>query len=185
MVMSPRETLFANAYASGKSKKESVIAAGLDPANASKHSKKFLSNAEIVEYIAQIRSEARMLALVDTTKVLSRLAAIAFLDSKEIWNIAQNPNGEWSAHARAAISSVAVTKAYRNYEGDDTIVEVKTEVKARDTLRALKMLGDHSGSFTGLNSLLSGLKSYGIEIERVDGKYVILQDDSDPAKART
>ncbi len=47
-------------------------------------------------------------------------------------------------------------------------------------LAALKLLGTHQAMWADLPSLIAGLKSYGIDLQRVDGRYVVVGDDSDP-----
>lgn len=49
----------------------------------------------------------------------------------------------------------------------------------RTRLAALRLLGTHQGLFTDLPTLIAGLKSYGIDLQRIDGKFVVVADESD------
>jgi phage terminase small subunit len=182
--LDPREQIFADAYAAGKSATEALFAAGLSTSNVSRDSKRLLRKQNVKEYIEKIQSDARALAMVDTVKLMTQLAQVAFFDSKELWELANNPDGEWSPAARASIASVKVTKTYR--EGNEergAELDITTELKSKPTLQAAKMLGDHLAAFKDLPTLIAGLKSYGIDLRRVDGRYVVVEDDSDAIAA--
>lgn len=182
--LDPKEQIFADKIAAGKTATEALFAAGLSTSNVSRDSKRLLRKASIKRYIAKLQGDARALACVDTAKLMMHLAKITFFDSKELWELANNPDGEWSEAARASIASVKVTKTYR--EGSEergAELDITTEIKSKPTLQAAKMLGDHLAAFKDLPTLIAGLKSYGIDLQRVDGRYVVVEDDSDAIAA--
>lgn len=176
--------LFATAWLQGLRGRELLLASGIVDKNATRATNKFINHPQVIEEIERIEKQAKVLRDVDIATLMGHLAKICYFDSHELWSLANNPNQEWSGSARAAISSIKVTRSYRNgIEKDECLMDVTTEVKTKDSLRAAKMIADHLGAFKDLPTLLSGLKSYGIEMKRVNGKFEVLVDDSDQIAA--
>ena len=176
--------LFALAWTKGLRGKELLFAAGLKVTNVSRTISKYANHPQVLKLIKEIEEEKEALRDVDTSALMVHLARICYFDGQQLWELANNPDQEWSEAAKASISSIKVTKSYRNgIEKDEYLMDVATEVRSKDTLKAAKMLGDHLGAFKDLPTLLSGLKSYGIEVERVDGKFQVVNDDSDQSAA--
>ena len=176
--------LFAQAWVKGLRGRELLFAAGLPTSNVTRTVAKWIKHPDVIAIIDKIEAEKDSLQNVNIASLMVHLSRICYFNGQELWELAQNPSKEWSDDAKASIASVKVTRSYRNgIEADECIMDVTTEIKAKDTLRAAKMLGDHLGAFKDLPTLLTGLKSYGVEIERVDGKYQVVADDSDEIAA--
>ena len=177
--LTPKESLFCQNRAQGQGKAASAINAGYAASAAGKVAHTLLKRKEIQDEITKLVNRAADLALINAQDTLVQIARTAFFDSHEILALCSNPYGhDWSKNARAAISSIKVTRTYKGKEEEDNLVDVTYEIKTRDTLRALKMLGDHTGAFTDLNIALAALRTYGIEIANVDGRWQVLEDAS-------
>jgi hypothetical protein len=176
--------LFALAWLKGLRGRELLFSVGLPTYNVTAVIKKWAKHPDVIAEIQKIEAEKESLKDINIATLMVHLSRICYFNGQEMWELAQDPSQEWSLEAQAAIASVKVTKSYRNgIEKDECLMDVTTEIKAKDTLRAAKMLGDHLGAFKDLPTLLTGLKSYGVEVERVDGKYQVVADDSDEIAA--
>ena len=175
--LEPREELFCQAIAKGCKKAEAAIHAGYTPNSAGKTAWSLLKRQEINDRIEILQIRSAELARITSADVLIRLGRTAFFDSKELWEIAKDPDKwEWSREARAAISTVKVKRTYRKGDEDGDLVDIVTEVRARDTLTALKLLSEQFGLLTGLNQVLNTLATYGVKLGRIDGRWQVLED---------
>ena len=140
---------------------------------------RILKKPGVREFIHQLRQERDSLRQVTATGVIIELAKTAFFDFAEMVDCL-SANGSldkvnWSTNARSAVSSIKVTKTYREHE-DGALLDVTTEIKTWDRLRALKMLGDHVGAFTDLNVAIAVLRTYGINLAKIDGQWQVIND---------
>ena len=141
---------------------------------------RILKKPGVQEFVHQLRQERDSLRQVTATGVIIELAKTAFFDFAEIVDCLQG-NGsldkeKWSTDARSAVSSIKVTKTYRDVIDEGCEIDVTTEIKTWDRLRALKMLGDHVGAFTDLNVAIAVLRTYGINLAKVDGEWQVMND---------
>ena len=180
MVIGSRESLFCHKYVDSGKKSQSAKDAGW-ASNPAQAANKLLKRPEIKEYIHQLRQERDALRQVTATGVIIELAKTAFFDFAEMVDCLKG-NGSldkenWSTDARSAVSSVKVTKTYRDVIDDEQLIDVTTEIKTWDRLRALKMLGDHVGAFTDLNVAIATLRTYGINLAKIDGEWQVVSSD--------
>ena len=177
-VISSRESLFCHSYAESGNKAKAAKTAGYG-GNPSAAANRLLKRDEINEYVQQLIDERESLRRITATGVIIELAKTAFFDFAEMVDCLQS-NGSlkkenWSTDARSAVSSIKVTRTYREVE-DGHELDVTTEIKTWDRLRALKMLGDHVGAFTDLNVAIAVLRTYGINLAKVDGEWQVMND---------
>lgn len=135
---------------------------------------------EVNEYIEQLAEEREELRRITATGVIIELAKTAFFDFSEVVDALKGDRSldksNWSKEARSAIASIKVTRSYSGSEEQgDRLYNVTTEVRTWDRLKALKMLGDHVGAFTDLNVAIAVLKTYGIELGKIDGEWQVLR----------
>ena len=180
-VISSRESLFCHSYAESGNKAKAAKTAGYG-GNPSAAANRLLKRSEINEYIQQLIDERESLRRITATGVIIELAKTAFFDFAEMVDCLKG-NGsldkeKWSTDARSAVSSIKVTKTYRDVIDEGCEIDVTTEIKTWDRLRALKMLGDHVGAFTDLNVAIAVLRTYGINLAKVDGEWQVLKDGS-------
>lgn len=178
-VVDPREIVFCHKYAATGNQSQSAKDAGYTPSGAASQARRLLQREDIQEYVRQLVEEKEQLKRVTATQVILELAKVAFFDFAEMVDCLRD-NGSldeenWSTEARAAVSSIKVTRTYEGEE-EDRQLKIATEIKTWDRLRALKMLGDHVGAFTDLNMALATLRTYGIELVKMDGEWVVLRD---------
>ena len=178
-VISSRESLFCHSYAESGNKAKAAKTAGYG-GNPSAAANRLLKRSEINDYIDQLIEERESLRRITATGVIVELAKTAFFDFAEMVDCLQE-NGSldkenWSTDARSAVSSVKVTKTYREVVDKGCEIDVTTEIKTWDRLRALKMLGDHVGAFTDLNVAIAVLRTYGINLAKVDGEWQVMND---------
>ena len=176
-VLTPREEIFCNAIATGEFKGRAAELAGYAASGAGKVANDLLKKEKVQNRIRYLQERAVEMAKVSASDTLIQIARIAFFDAKEILDLTKDPEGhEWSANARAAIAGIKVTRTYAGDEDYGMLVNVTHHVTIRDTLKALKMLGDHTGAFTDLNMALGALRTYGIELAKIDGKWTVVNE---------
>lgn len=177
--ISSRESLFCHSYAESGNKAKAAKAAGYS-GNPSSVAARLLKRPEIVQYVEQLIEERENLRRITATGVIIELAKTAFFDFAEMVDCLKG-NGSldkenWSTDARSAVSSIKITKTYRDVIEEGCEIDVTTEIKTWDRLRALKMLGDHVGAFTDLNVAIAVLRTYGINLAKVDGEWQVMND---------
>ena len=178
-VISSRDTLFCHKYVESGNKSHAAREVGYAK-GSNTVANRILKRPEIQEYIQQLTEEREQLRRVTATGVIIELAKTAFFDFAEMVDCLKG-NGSldkenWSTEARSAVSSIKVTKTYRDVIDEGCEIDVTTEIKTWDRLRALKMLGDHVGAFTDLNVAIAVLRTYGINLAKVDGEWQVMND---------
>ena len=140
-----------------------------------------LKKEQVAAYVDELRQQLELRHRTTADNVVYQLSRIAFFNAAEALEIARGDvtPEQWSSDAKAAIASVKVNRTYRAGREDEAYVDITTEVRIRDSLRALKMLGDHLGVFDDLNKAIATLKTYGIELARVDGRYQVVEASGD------
>lgn len=167
----------------GRKKREAAIRAGYTEASASTQASKLLKKESVKAHLKRLRAEQDQISSVNASRVLIELAKTAFFDASEIPKLFEDGidnSDNWSVEARSAIQGIEVTQTHHG-TAQDPVVNVTTKFKFASRLQALKMLGDSTGAFTELNVAIAALKTYGIELARVDGKWQVIHDDSSKA----
>ncbi|MEO0373208.1 MAG: terminase small subunit [Cyanobacteria bacterium P01_A01_bin.17] len=181
-VISQRDLLFCHKYVESGKKSQSAREAGYEKSPGTV-AQRLLRRPEINEYIDQLVEEREELRRITATGVIIELGKTAFFDFSEVVDALNGDRildkNNWSREARSAISSIKVTRSFTGSEEQgDRLYNVTTEIKTWDRLRALKMLGDHVGAFTDLNVAIAVLKTYGIELAKIDGEWQVLRSDN-------
>ena len=178
-VISSRESLFCHNYAECSNKAKAAREAGYE-GNHSAVASRLLKRSEISDYITQLIEERESLRRITATNVIVELAKIAFFDFVEVVDCLKSHGSlkkeNWTSDARSAVSSVKVARTYSGDDENGRELTVTTEIKTWDRLRALKMLGDHVGAFTDLNVAIAVLRTYGINLAKIDGQWQVIND---------
>ncbi|MEM9945315.1 MAG: terminase small subunit [Cyanobacteria bacterium P01_D01_bin.36] len=177
--ISPTDELFCRKYVEHGNKSQAAREIG--------HSKspntianRILKKPGVQDFVNQLKQERDALRQVTATGVIIELAKTAFFDFAEMVDCLQG-NGSlnkenWSIEARSAVSSIKVTRTYSGDDESGRELNITTEIKTWDRLRALKMLGDHVGAFTDLNVAIAVLRTYGINLAKIDGQWQVIND---------
>jgi phage terminase small subunit len=151
--LTPKQARFCAEYTVDLNAKQAAIRAGYSTKGAKQTGFKLLTQADLQNEIqARINKQTEHLG-VTQQKVIAHLAAIAFQDPRELYEVKDGQvvlkdSAEWPEHAAATVSRVkSVTTTSDGLYGP--VVHSRAEVKQHDPLRALEMLGRYLKLFEG------------------------------------
>ncbi len=176
ILLTPQQNLFVKHYLAGHDAETAADLAGYKGANLRKLAAELLRKPHISALVVgEVRVEVMDDEPITNAEwILERyrdvadfdIAAVTTFDGRELkWR----PYKDWPTGASRAVMAAKVTES-RN--GD-----IVTEFRFRDSLSALDKLGQYLGIWQSFDQLVSGLKAYGIELERDGDKFKIKETD--------
>lgn len=148
--LNPRHKLFAEKYITERNGTAAAIAAGYSPRSAGVEACRLLKRTDVAEYVAHLRARATASAEITATQWREELAGIAF---SSIMDFVDTSDGTaridltraTPEQARALQSFKTRTRVIRDARNNVVGEETSVEVKLWDKLRALELIGKHSG----------------------------------------
>lgn len=124
--LSPKRQLFVQEYLVDLNATQAYIRAGYSPHGAGQSAKRLLNNAEIRQYISEMREERAARTEVTADNIIKAIAKIGLADPSQLYN----PDG-----SRKPVAEL--TDEQRGWVG----------IRQADRLKALEMLSRHLGLF--------------------------------------
>lgn len=175
-----KEELFCTNYVfiPGCTPAEAARTAGIT-INVDLYAERLLKRPEIKQRIEELQEIKQDAELVKSTPILVQLARIAFFDPSEIVEFSKDPdNFKLSRFAKAAISGIEVNRTYSNSELDHLLIDVRSKVSLSNKIQALKLLGENIGAFSQINMAIAALKTFGIHLAKVNGRWAVVEDEN-------
>jgi len=142
--LNDKQKLFCEEYIIDLNGAQAATRAGYSSKTAKEQASKLLTNLNVQEYIQELKAIRSERTEITADMVIKEIAKVAMLSVEDFYDdIGLKPLSELDETARAAISSYQVK---RIKTGKDTYEDVPI-VKIHDKMKALELLGKHTGVF--------------------------------------
>ncbi len=144
MALTKKQKLFVEEYLIDLNATQAAIRAGYSPTSARQIADENMSKPDIKNAIEKALAERSKRTGVNADRIILELAKIAFVNPTDVINMDEATiRGDANRDDTAAISSVKV-KTIPTEDGNIT----EREIKTYDKIKALELLGKHTGMFT-------------------------------------
>lgn len=147
--LEPKQKLFCEEYVKDMNGTQAAIRAGYSERTANEQAARLLAKASVQEYLNKLIKERSERTKIDSDRVLTEIAKLAFTDIRKIFN----ENGQLLPvhmlpdEVAASVSSVEVVTT--KIPGTDPVeVEHTAKIKFWDKRGSLELLGKHLKLFT-------------------------------------
>ena len=177
-----RHSIFCREYVRHGNGAKAAIAAGYSPDSGKVQASRLLTNANLSDIIHGLQQSRLARLDVETDRLAMELYAIAL---SRITDVGEIIDGEFricdtTALTDTDIAAIASITQAVTERGDTKVT--RTEVKMHDRLTAIKELARILGLGQDLNTLISGLRSYGLYVvQDTSGRYTLI-DERVPAE---
>lgn len=161
--MTPRELMFAEAYARTRNAKEAYIEAGYSPNAAAVNAHRVLEREHVQDYISQLDKKIATVTIADAATVVNGYAQIAFATPFDVLHFDED-SGLWTGmspdqipdQVKPAIKQIKT----KNRRLDDGTVVQDFYYELYDKLQALDKLGKHFHVFEDTPTKIINLNSF-------------------------
>lgn len=144
MALTKKQQRFVEEYLIDLNAAQAAIRAGYSPTSARQIADENMSKPDIKNAIEKALAERSKRTGVNADRIILELAKIAFVNPTDVINMDEATiRGDANRDDTAAISSVKV-KTIPTEDGNIT----EREIKTYDKIKALELLGKHTGMFT-------------------------------------
>lgn len=160
-MLSVRQSLFVERYLVLSNARQACLEAGYSPRTATEQGHRLLKHPEVRKRIAAHQRKIKMKMEVTTERIVMELAKIAFSDVSMLIEMAGDDLkirelSEVDADLRAAISELSITSTR---DGKNR------KIKLHDKIKALQLLGQHTGMFVTVEQLIDKMSDQ--ELDRL------------------
>jgi phage terminase small subunit len=179
-MLSVRQSLFVEKYLVLRNAKQAALESGYSPRTATEQGHRLLKHPEVRKRIAAHQRKIKMKTEVTTERIVMELARIAFADLTDLISVEGDDLkiknlSEVDADLRAAVSEVSITSTR---DGKNR------KIKLHDKIKALQLLGLHTGMFVTVEQLIDRMSE--TELDRLTERLLTkvkqnknTQDDED------
>jgi phage terminase small subunit len=142
-----KQRLFIAEYQTNFNGTKAAIRAGYSEKNATEIAYQLLQKTPIQEAIERATAERLRILGVESERILTEIARVAFFDIRKIYN----PDGtlklphEWNDDTAAAISGLETLEEFQGRGEDRTLIGHTKKIKLFDKIKALGLLARHLG----------------------------------------
>lgn len=155
MNLTEKQIRFCEEYVIDLNATQAAIRAGYSEGSAKEQGSRLLTNANIQDYLSELKQKASDILEITHQDVLKRLKTWAESDITETIGLTPEQLKELPLEIRQLITSYKHTK--KTYQiGDDPVTEDYIELKFVSKEKAIEMIGRHIGFYEKDNSQQAG-----------------------------
>lgn len=147
-----RRARFVEEYLVDFNGTKAAIRAGYAPSGAGTEAYRLLKNAQIKKAIEKRKAEILAEISVDQFRISRELSRIAFHDVRQLYNESGELKQPRKMDCDSAAAVVSIETVRRSLPGEEDengnpVFETVLKVRTHDKIRALELLGKHTGMF--------------------------------------
>lgn len=146
MSLTPRQERFCEEYVVDLNGTQAAIRAGYAESGAYTEANRLLKNADVVDYINELKTGVRRVREIRADRILNTLETIAYGDVSAFFNEDGEllPRSEWPEGAHLLVAGIE----FKTVQLGEGAVEHIAKIKLVDRLKALNMLAQHKALLT-------------------------------------
>ncbi|EMH91446.1 terminase small subunit [Klebsiella pneumoniae] len=143
--LTDKQELFAREYLKDLNATQAAIRAGYSEKTARSQANRLLTNVDIENRIAELKSVRNEAVGIDASYVLKRLIEIDQMDVLDIMtdDMSLKPVSEWPASWRRYLSGFDLAEMFEGRGDDREMVGILKKIKWPDKVKNLELLGKH------------------------------------------